>query len=191
MNSSLVIFGFLPVIAYLLLDTFGGKRKALWGAMCLGAGETAFSVAQFGALDYLSLFSFLILGIFVFISLRTNDDFYFKIHGALINILISLFMLAAWFIFHKALLLDMAIKYVGLDQLVALNPSLDKETLTETFRILSYQLPTWLILHSVFTIYAAAYWNKWIWATIRIPGFIFTLILASAFAQAAVMNGGK
>lgn len=191
MNSSLIIFGFFPVIAYLLLESFGGKRKALWSALCLGAGETAFSVVHYGALDYLSLFSFLVLGIFVYVSLRTDDDFYFKIYGAFINVLVSIFMLGAWFIFHKALLLDMAIKYVGLDQLVALNPSLNKEILAETFRVLSYQLPGWLILHSLFTIYAAANWNKWIWATIRIPGFIFTLILASAFAQAAVMNSGK
>ena len=187
----MVLFGFLPIIAYLIMDSFTGKRKALWGALCLGAGETAFSIAQYGALDYLSILSFLILGIFVYASIRTEDDFYFKIHGALINILLGVLMLGAWYIFHKALLLDMANKYIGLDQLVALNPSLDKDTVSETFRILSYQLPAWLILHSLFTIYAAANWSKWIWAIIRIPGFIFTLILASAFAQAAVMHATK
>jgi intracellular septation protein A len=124
-------------------------------------------------------------------SLRTQDDFYFKIHGALINILMAVVMLAAWYIFHKALLLDMANKYIGLDKLVALNPSLDKDTVAETFRVLSYQLPGWLILHSLFTIYAAANWGKWAWALVRVPGFVFTLILASAFAQAAVIQAAK
>ncbi|GEM_PF-2503800 len=191
MNANLVWFGFLPVIAYLLLDSFAGKRKALWGALCLGAGEAIFSVLQYGAFDYLSLLSFLILGIFVVASLRTQDDFYFKIHGALINILMAAIMLGAWYIFHKALLLDMADKYIGLDKLIALNPTLDKDTVAETFRVLSYQLPGWLILHSLFTIYAAANWGKWAWAFVRVPGFILTLILASAFAQAAIMQAAK
>jgi intracellular septation protein len=191
MNTNLVWFGFLPIVAYLLLDSFAGKRQALWGALSLGAGEAIYSVVQFGALDYMSIVTFLILAGFVALSLRTQDDFYFKIHGALINILLAFFMLGAWYIFHKALLLDMANKYVGLDKLVAYNPALDKETLAETFRVLSYQLPAWLIFHSLITIYAAANWGKWVWASIRVPGFIFTLILASGFAQAAVIQGPK
>ncbi len=191
MNSNLVWFGFLPVIAFLVLDTYASKRKALWGALSLGAGEAIYSVVQFGAFDYLSLVAFFIMVGFIVASLRTQDDFYFKIHGALINILIAVIMLGAWYIFHKALLLDMANKYIGLDKLIAINPALDKETVSETFRVLSYQLPAWLILHSLITIYAAANWGKWAWASIRVPGFIFTLFLASAFAQSAVFQAVK
>ena len=191
MNSNLVWFGFLPVIAYLVLDSYADKRKALWGALCLGAGEVVYSVVQFGALDYVSLVAFFIMTGFIAVSLRTQDDFYFKIHGAIINILMAIIMLGAWYIFHKALLLDMANKYIGLDKLVALNPALQKETVAETFRVLSYQLPAWLILHSLITIYAAANWGKWAWASVRVPGFILALVLASAFAQAAVFQAGR
>ena len=191
MNTNLVWFGFLPIIAYLVLDTYAGKRKALWGALFLGAAEAIYSIVQFGAFDYLSVLSFLIMAGFIAASLRTQDDFYFKIHGALINILMAMIMLGAWYIFHKALLLDMAIKYIGLDKLVAINPALDKEVVAETFRVLSYQLPAWLILHSLVTLYAAANWGKWAWACVRVPGFILTLILASAFAQAAVIQAAK
>jgi hypothetical protein len=56
---------------------------------------------------------------------------------------------------------------------------------------LSYQLPAWLILHSLFTIYAASNWGKWAWALVRVPGFVLTLMLASAFAQAAVIQAAK
>lgn len=188
MNSSLVWFGFLPVLAFLVMDTYAGKRKALWGALALGSIEVGYTVAVFGAMDYLSVLAFVILGVFVWISLRTEDDFYFKIHGAVINVILAAVMLVAFYFFHRALLLDVAEKYIGLDKLVAMNPKLDREIVGETFRVLSYQLPMWLVLHSLLTIYAAANWGKWTWAFIRVPGFIFMLVLASGFAQSALMK---
>jgi intracellular septation protein len=188
MNSSLVWFGFLPVLAFLVMDAYAGKRKALWGALALGAVEVGYTVAVFGAMDYLSVLAFLILGLFVWISLRTEDDFFFKIHGAVINFVLAAVMLVAFYFFHRALLLDVAEKYIGLDKLVAMNPKLDREIVGETFRILSYQLPLWLVLHSLLTIYAAANWGKWAWAFVRVPGFIFMLVLASGFAQSALIK---
>jgi intracellular septation protein A len=189
MNSSLLWFGFLPVLAFLAMDTFSGKRRALWGALILGGVEAGYTIAAFGTLDYLSLLAFVVLGVFVIASLRTQDDFFFKIHGAVINVIFAAAMLIAFYFFHRALLLDAANKYMDLDKLVAMNPQLDKETVSETFRLLSFQLPWWLVLHSLLTIYAAANWGKWAWAFVRVPGFILMLILASGFAQAAVLRG--
>ncbi len=191
MNTNLIIFGFLPVILYLIIDSMSGKRKALIGAFAIGLGEFVFSAIQYGALDYLSLISFVFMVVFIIASLRTLDDFYFKIHGALINIFTALVMLVAWYGFHKALLLDMAIKYVGLDKLSAMNPKLEPEFVGEIFRVLSYQLPAWLILHALITIYAAANWNKWAWAAVRVPGLILTLFIALAFAEIGVIDFTK
>ncbi len=183
-------FGFLPVLAFLIVDAVSGKRRALWGALVLGAVEAGYTLAVFGSLDYLSLLAFVVLGLSVLASLRSRDDFYFKIQGALINILFAVIMLIAFYGFHRALLLDAAHKYLDLDKLVSMNPQLQKDMLEETFRLLSYQLPWWLVLHSLWTIYAAANWGKWGWAFVRVPGFILVLVLASAFAQAAAMRGG-
>lgn len=189
MNSSLLWFGFLPVVAFLVMDTFSGKRKALWGALILGMFEAGYTIAVFGALDYLSLLAFVVLAVFVVASLRTQDDFFFKIHGAVINVIFAAAMLIAFYGFHRALLVDAANKYLELDKLIAMNPQLEKESMLETFRLLSFQLPWWLILHSLLTIYAAANWGKWAWAFVRVPGFIIMLILASACAQTAAMRG--
>jgi intracellular septation protein A len=189
MNSSLLLLGFLPVIAFLLMDTYGGKRTALLGALVLGCLEAAYTVAMFGALDYLSLVAFLILGAFVVASLRTQDDFFFKIHGAVTNVLMAVVMLIAFHIFHRAMLLDGANKYLELDKMTAAYPQLDKETVSETFRVLSYQLPWWLVLHSLLTVHAAANWSKWAWGFVRIPGLIIMLFLASIFAEATVFKG--
>jgi intracellular septation protein A len=189
MNSPMLWFGFLPVLAFIVADAMSGERRALWTALVLGGVEAGYSLALFGGLDYLSLLAFAALAASVAVSLRSRDTFFFKIQGALINILFAAVMLGAFYLFHRAMLLDAAHKYLDLDQLVALNPQLHKDVVEETFRLLSYQLPWWLVLHSLWTIYAAANWGKWGWAFVRVPGFILMLILASAFAQAAAMRG--
>jgi intracellular septation protein A len=188
MNSSLIWFGFLPVMAFLLMSSFGGKRQALWGALVMGALEAGYSIAVVGALDYMSLLAFTILGVFVAASLRNEDDFFFKISGAVINAIQAVVMLVAFYGFHHAMLLDAAHKYLDLDKLVAANPQLNKEIITETFRLLSYQLPAWLILHALLTVYAAANWSKWAWAFVNVPGLIIVLALAFAFAEVGVLK---
>jgi intracellular septation protein len=188
MNSSMLWFGFLPVLAFLMLDAFGSKRMALLGALGLGALETAYTLAAFGALDYMSVVAFVILAVFVAASLSSKDDFFFKISSAVINIIMAAAMWIAFYGFHRAMLLDQANKYLDLDALIKANPQLDKAMVQETFRVLSYQLPAWLLLHSLLTIYAAANWGKWAWAFVRVPGLIIAMVLGFAFAEATVLR---
>jgi len=188
MNSSLIWFGFLPIVAFLLVDAFAGRRRALWAALLLGTLELAYTVSVFGAMDYISVIGFLILAGFVYLSLRRDDDYFFKVHGAVINLLLAAIMLVSWYAFDKALLLDVAEKYVGLDKLVEANPRLDRVSVAATFRVMSVHLPGWLVLHSLLTFSAAANWGKWAWAFVRIPGFILMLIVASAFAQSSILR---
>ena len=187
MTSSLIWFFVMPVAGFLLLGARGNSRRALWVALALGAFETGYSLAVAG-LDYLTLMSFLILAISIFISLRSDDDFYFKIGGAVGNIAVSVAMLIAWHFFHKAMMLDAAEKYVGLDKMLAINPEIDKAQFTEFLRVLSFQLPVWLILHGVMTIHAAARWSRWAWGLVYVPGMIAALIMACVSAVVTALQ---
>jgi intracellular septation protein A len=184
MNSFLIWFGILPVAGFLALGGRGRERLALWGALALGAFELGYSIALAKGVDYLSLVTFLIMVVFIAASLRTRDDFFFKIHGAITNLATAAAMLIAWYGFHKAMLLDAAEKYVGLDKLAAMNPEVDKEQLSEFFRVLSLQLPIWLIAHAALTVHAAARWSRWAWGLVYLPGLFAAFILAAFFAQA-------
>jgi intracellular septation protein A len=187
MNSFLVWFGILPVAAFLLLGARGNNRKALWGALAFGAFELGYSIAVAG-LDYLTLTTFAILAVFIGASLRWRDDFFFKIHGAVTNIATALAMLIAWHFFHKAMLLDAMEKYVGMDKLIAMNPDVNKEQMSEFLRVLSLHLPVWLIMHGALTIHAAARWSRWAWALIYVPGLFATFIIAAVLAQLTAMG---
>jgi intracellular septation protein A len=186
MNSFLVWFGILPVAVFLALGGRGRERLALWGALALGALEAGYSIAVAGGIDYLTVATFLIMAVFIGVSLRTHDDFFFKIHGAVTNLATAAVMLFAWFVLHKAMLLDAADKYIGLDKLAAMNPEMDQAQLGELFRVLSLHLPVWMILHAFLTIHAARNWGRWAWALVYIPGLFVAFILAVVSAQAAM-----
>lgn len=189
MSASLVWLGFLPVVAFLCFDSPVAPRRGLWAALALGAMEAGAALAYAsGAPDIASLGAFAVLAGLVALSLRTGDSFYFKIHGPIINALTALVLLGAWYIFNRALLLDVALKEVGLERLAAANPSVGKDAVAEMLRLLSLHLPWWLLLHALLTVYAAANWGKWAWAFVRIPGFFVMLFLASNFAGAAALG---
>lgn len=185
MINSLIPFGFLPVIAYLLTGLFANRRKALWSALAVGAAESGFALGT-GRPDALGLAQFALLVVLVGASLRAGDDYYFRVHGALASIASAVVLMAAWYGFDRALLLDLSARQVGLDRLAALDPRLTPDLVAEMLRVLSFQLPWWLLLHALFTLYAAANWGKWAWALVRVPGFLLALLLASAMAQGAV-----
>lgn len=191
MIASLIPFGFLPVIAYLVSDAFFGRRPALWAALAVGSCELGFGVAEAGGIDVLSLAGFALLSGLIAASLRFDDEFYFKIHGPIASILAALVLIVAWHGFNKALLLDVSARHFGLDKLAALDPRLTTESVAEMLRLLSFHLPWWLILHALFTIFAAANWGKWSWAMVRVPGFLFMLLLASSFTQGTVIGDLK
>src|SRR6185295_15499728 len=102
MHSSLVTFGFLPVFVYLLLEGFAGKPRALWAALAAGAGQFVFTAARESRFDWMGLAGLAMLAALVIASMRARDDFYFKIHGALVNALSAVALIVGWFVFHKA-----------------------------------------------------------------------------------------
>ncbi|HLP41630.1 MAG TPA: hypothetical protein VK465_09000, partial [Fibrobacteria bacterium] len=148
MLESLIPFGFLPVIAYLATDAVAGRRKALWAALAVGAGELGYALADGAGSDPLRIAGFLLLAVLVFASLRAEDDFYFRIHGSLASLAAAAVMLTAWYGFDRALLLDFAARQVGLEKLAALDPRLTPSAVAEMLRVLSFQLPWWLLLHA-------------------------------------------
>ena len=188
MISSLIPFGFLPVIAFLVSGTVFGKRPALWAALAVGACELGFTFASAKGVDVMALAGFALLAGLIAASLRSDDDFYFKISGPLASIAAAIILIVAWHGFNRALLLDLSAKQFGLEKLAALDPRLTKDTVAEMLRLLSFHLPWWLLLHALFTIYAAANWGKWAWAVVRVPGFLFVLLLASSFTQGAIIE---
>jgi hypothetical protein len=188
-------FGFLPVIAWLVAGSLFGSRPALWTALAVGAFEVGWLSSLLGAPDWPGIAAFALLAVLVLASLRTGDDIWFKIHWPLLSIAAALALIVAWHGFDRALLLDAAVEAAGegggLEWLASLDPRLTPDTVAEMLRLLSLQLPWWLLLHALFTLFAAINWGRWTWAVVRVPGFLFMIMLASGFIQGAVLGDAR
>ncbi len=177
MSSSMLWLGILPIVAFVVLDSFTKKTTALYGALALGVGEIAFSFIKFGALDYLSFLSLGILVLFVILSLKLKNDVYFKIQSAVVNTVFAIVLLIANYVFHKNLFIDMVEKYIGYDSLIQMQPILNETMIKALLNSININLPWWLIGHSLLVGYSAYKWNKWVWFSIRVPGFYLMLFI--------------
>jgi len=174
--------GVLPIIAFLILDSFAGQKKALIGALMMAMGEVVFSLIKFGAIDYLTWIAFGILAIFVGLSLWKKNDIFFKIQGPVINVITAVIIWGALFFLNINLLHDMTEKYMGLEKMASLNPMITPEILKVYLEKVYAQLPAWLLLHAGVTLWAALKWNKWVWAAIRVPGFYIIMFIGMMIA---------
>jgi len=107
----------------------------------------------------------------------------------LVSILTAVIILGAEHLFGRILFLDMMEKYFGIEKLIEMNPALNERIVTAFLRTANSHLPWWLLAHSALTIYAAAKWNKWLWMTIRVPGFYAMLFVAGKVMAGVVQTG--
>ena len=176
-------FGMLAIIAYVIVDSFAGRKKALWSALGLGVVEVAFSLIVAG-LDYITLLSFVIVGVFVLISLKTDNDYYFKVSWALVSLLTGIAIAVVTWGFGKNLFFDMFEKYGFLDMFEKLYPP-DipfRSFLFSWFGNLGKQLPFWLFLHAGI-VFLAAKKNKWIWVIAKVGVGSLLMLIAAILAM--------
>jgi intracellular septation protein len=180
MTNSVLWLGILPILAFVVLDTFFEKRKALFFALILGIGELAFSLFHFGSLDSLSWVTFGLVCLSLSISLKTNNDVFFKIQGPLVNILLSLAILLGDWIFNINLLLQAFEKYIGFSKTAEWLPHVDSHIFKNFLIKINMYLPWGLLIHSSLTFWSALKWNRWIWLALRVPG-LFLMLYTTAW----------
>src|SRR6185436_12386407 len=176
MLSFLVTSGFLPALIFLLADAFMPKRLALWAALGGTAAALVLLAARQRGVDPAGLGSFALLAALAAASMRARDDFFFKIHGAVLSLLSAAAFLGAWIFAHKALLLEPPLRDELIEMVSGGSPGMSREAAAEVLRLTSMLLPWGMILHALAVFHAAANWGRWAWALARIPGFF----LASA-----------
>ncbi len=181
MNASLFFLGVLPVLLFAILDTKTSKKWAIISATIAGVIEILFSIFYSNGIDFLTVMVLVLLAVSVILSLKMNDSFYFKISGSVSWILFSGIMIFSVIALKEPMLTTMMEKYIGFDELVKSTPNLDVNLFKLMLDKLSFSLPFFIILHSAVAIYAAKFWNRWIWAFLRISNPFFEVIILSAY----------
>lgn len=182
MDTSFLIFGLLPLLAFVVIDAFLGLKSGLIAAIIFAVLECAYTIYSFGDLDLLSIVSLSFVLIFAFISLKTNKAIYIKMQPVFLGIIFGVVIFIFQFL-DRPILLEMADKYQNLfpkDLGISLNNKSFREVLSKT----SLNLGFGFFAHSILVGFAAMRLSNWWWLAIRGLGFYLMMaicVIAASF----------
>jgi intracellular septation protein len=181
MDSTTLLLGVLPLVAFVVVDAFAGLKAGLAAAVIFAVLEVVYSFAFFGYLDEISLGSLVLIAGFSFVSYRTNKPIYFKLQPVALGVVFALiFLVMQWL--DKPLLVMMIQKY----QYVL--PDNVKEMVTNpSYLILLEKISGLLgygfLIHSALIAYSVFYLSNLWWILIRGIGIYIMMIACSILAQ--------
>ena len=174
MNISLLkklLPGILPLLIFILADEIWGTRVGLYVALGFGVGELLFYWIKDKKIDRFILLDTSLLLILGVISIALENDLFFKIKPALIElILLAIIAFSLWG--PKNLIMAMSKRYTG---------DLKLDTGQEKMMRLNMKVMFWITaLHILLVLYSAKQMSDEAWAFIS--GGLFYIVFAAWFA---------
>ncbi|MBE7412447.1 MAG: septation protein IspZ [Leptospiraceae bacterium] len=186
MNSNLWI-GIIPVLVFVVLESFTNKKMALLSALALAVAELIFTIVVYKTIDEITILGFFLIGVAVFLSLKTENDIYFKLQPAILGWILALVFFFFYYVLNRFLLNEMFHKYMGDSFQNILEQTTDPEFLENYLKLLSKYMGWLFFIHGTLTGYAAFKLNKWWWFIIRVPGLYILMIVFSILAMRGVL----
>ncbi len=186
MDSSLFWIGFLPVVTFVLLITISTRRIALWAALASALIVPLFAWLMWGSVDELTLVTLGMIVLAVLLSLKTDNEVYFKLQPAVGGTLFALILFVFYFILDKPLLSSMFDRYFAATYEKTLRGKISVVMFKEYLRALSLDLIFGFIAHAACVAFAAFRMSRWWWLAIRIPGLYLMLCFTSFTAARAL-----
>ncbi len=113
MNSATLILGIIPLIVFVLVDSFSSTKMALIFAVLFALAETIFSLYYFQTIDEVTIFSFVMVLILGAISYKNENPLWFKFQPVILSVFIGAYLIIT-FLINKPLLVEMTTKYISL-----------------------------------------------------------------------------
>src|SRR5688572_376961 len=110
MNTSSLLLGILPLLVFVIVDSFTGLKYALVSAVVMALLEAALSLYFFGEIDIVTGFSFLLVLIMAATSYKTKSSLFIKFQPVILSAVIGLALLISYWM-GKPLLVLMMTKY--------------------------------------------------------------------------------
>lgn len=182
MNSNFFLLGIIPLLLFVIIDSFFGVKKAALMTMLAGIGEVVYSLYYFGEIDQFSIITIVTIVLFSGFSFFLNRGIFIKLQPVVMSFIFGGALIYSYLI-DAPLLLEFATKYSHLlpeanQQLIVIpkfQHILNLSTLTMGIGI---------FCHGIATLFAAMYLSNWWWLAVRGIGFYlfaFGSILAGRF----------
>lgn len=171
MNSNFFLMGILPLLLFVIVDSFLGVKKAAIFTVVAGFGELAYSYYYFGEIDQFSIITIVTIICFGGVSYRFNKGIYIKLQPVMMSFIFAIALIYSYVV-HAPLLLDFAVKYSHL--LPKANQELLKsDYFRELLKMCTLTMGVGIFFHGIVTWISAIYMSNWWWLAIRGVGFYF------------------
>ena len=149
--------GLLPIIVFILVDEFWSTEAGLIVAVVFGIGQLIYTFIREKRFDRFVLFDTALLVALGLISIALNNEIFFKLKPAFINLIFCAVLGLSAFS-SKNLLLLYTQRYMGEMQM----PAGAEKAMQKTMRLLFYIM----VVYTAMIIYSAFYMSKEAWAFI-------------------------
>lgn len=181
MSSSSWIFGFLPLLAFAIADTFFGLKTGLILALILAIIEAIWTWVSFGELDQISIVSLGLIILLGFYSWKKSTPIFFKLQPGLISLMLGFWLIISWFI-GEPVFVVMAKKYAAMLP-IDIRRNLQNPEYIAFISLTTLTTGIGMLFHATATTYAALRLNNWWWIAIRGIGFYFFALIAMLSAK--------
>lgn len=190
MDITMLWIGIVPIIVFVILDSFSSKRVAIGAAIAFACLEMVFTLVKFGTIDELTIFSVVLVAVFGWLSIKKNNDLFFKLQAAVLNFFFALALFFFYYVLDKPMFTFMLQKYFSSQMVLFQQKGIPEEYVFRLMDALSRDLGFWLLFHSFITAYAALRMSKWWWFFFRVPFFYIMLFLAMLIESRMVFGRG-
>lgn len=181
MSLTTILFGLIPLIAFVVIDSFAGVRAGIISAVIFALIELVYTLVMYKKIDGITVGSLATVLVFGLLSYRSGSSMYFKMQPVVFGVVFGgvLLLMQA---FDKPLLVILMKKYRYIlpqemrDQI--LQPYflsfLKKSSLT---------LGWGFLIHASFVAYAALKMSNWWWLGIRGVGVYLMMFACMMVAK--------
>ena len=181
MNTTTLLFGVLPLIIFVLIDSFAGLKAGIISAALFAVLELVYTLVVYKQIDGITIGTLATVLILGFLSYKTGSSMFFKLQPVLLGVFFGAALLVMQ-VLDKPLLVILMEKYRYIVP-ENLREMMTNPMFIELLKKSSLTLGWGFLIHAGFVAYAAFYMSNWWWLAIRGVGVYVMMFVAMLFAR--------
>ena len=176
MEINTLLMGVIPLIVFVVIDSFAGLKAGVISAFAFALLEAGYTYYTTKGLDEISILSLALVSIFGVLSLKYDNPLFIKLQPVILGCCIGVGFLVMQYL-DKPVMVLMATKYSHLLP-AQLRSNLANPFFLALLKKASLYLGFGFLLHAAGVGYAAFYMSNWWWLIIRGVGLYVVMGLS-------------
>ncbi len=172
----MLFIGIVPLLAFVIVDSFAGLKSALITAVIFALFEVAFSIYFLGMVDWITAISVGLVLILSFVSWRFKSSLHFKLQPVILSGALGIIFLVSYWMGHP-LLVEFIDKYAS-ELPAEIQMRFSYPPMRQLLSVSSHFIGYAFVAHGALTGWSAFKLSNWWWIVIRGLGFYIFQIIA-------------